>query len=151
MIDLQAPRLAVDHVPADARGWVEKSLVAPLNRFLQPLADAIRRVMLSQLNVQVLEYRGYPPTTSLPAEFPSSLTGSCLGILPLSARLLEANGGLAPGVGVGELTSPTWVELVKAGAGGATLRVTSQATTSDAATTLSAGSKYLLRWLAVGA
>lgn len=148
MIDLPAPRLTTEQVPLEARPWVEKSLMAPLNRFLVPVAAILKRVMLSQLNVQILEYRGYPPTVSLPADFPSTLTGGCIGVLPLLARTLEANGQL--GVSVGELTSPHWVEVVKPGQSGATLRVTSQQTDADAATTLSGTTRYLLRWIAVG-
>lgn len=141
MIDLQTPRFVVDHVPAEARTWVEKALTGPLNRFLQPLTDAIKRVMLAQVNVQVLEYRGYPPTVALPADFPSTLSGPCLGVLPLTCRELEGNGAL--GASVSALTSPAWSEVVKAGQGSGTLRLTSQET-------LNATARYFIRWLAVG-
>lgn len=148
MIDLSAPRLLVDQVPADARGWVEKTLAGPLNRFLQPLADSLKRVMLDQLNVQVLEHRGLPPTSAAPAEFPSTLTGSCIGLVPIYCRLLEANG--QPGEPVGELTSPVWAEVVKSGQRGGTLRVTSQLTTSDASQVVAAPGRYFFRWIAYG-
>jgi hypothetical protein len=141
MIDLPTPRFVVDQVPAEAREWVEKTLTGPLNRFLQPLADSLKRVMLGQLNVQVLEYRGLPPTAAAPAEFPSRLTGACVGLVPIFCRQLETNG--AAGAPVGALTTPVWSEVVKAGGSGATLRVTSQQT-------LTSTTRYLLRWLAYG-
>lgn len=141
MIDLPTPRLVLDHVPAEARQWVERALVAPLNRFLQPVADSLKRIMLAQVNVQVLEHKGLPPSTSSPVDFPSTLTGSCVGLWPIYCRELLANGGL--GAQVEALVSPLWYEVVKSGQSGATIRVTSQQP-------LSAAVRYVTRWLAIG-
>lgn len=143
MIDLPSPRLVVEQVPEAQRPWVEKALIQPLNRFLQPLAEVVKRVMLSQLNVQVLEYRGYAPTAANPADFTSALTGPCLGLVALSARRIESNGLL--GDEAGALTSPSWREVVTPGTRGSTLRVTSQQTDGGGLT-----AKYAFRWLALG-
>lgn len=139
---LPVSKLSSEQVPPDARKWVEEALIAPLNKVLPALAATLRRMLLSQVNVQLLEHRGLPPTATNPAEFASELSGQCQGLLLVYARVLDSGGTL--GAPVSALTSPEWVEVAETGRAGSRLRITSQPAG------LSSGTKYVLRWLAVG-
>lgn len=139
---LPVQKLSSERVPSDSRRWVEESLVGPLNKVLPAITAALKRLMLSQVNVQLLEYKGLPPTSTAPAEFVSELSGPCMGLTPIYARVLDAGGTV--GAPVSALTFPEWVEVAESERVGSKLRITSQPAG------LSSTTKYVLRWIAVG-
>jgi hypothetical protein len=141
-------RLTTERVPAEHRTWVEQAIATPVNRVLAPLAAFMRRVMLAQLNVQIIQYRGLPPSSTEPLERALTVAGPCLGVVALGAKLLDSAGaeGNPVGTGVegdGGLTVPAWREVISADRGGRLLRITAQAG-------LTPGLKYSVTWLAVG-
>jgi hypothetical protein len=139
---LPVTKLVSEQVPAEHRSWVEASLLGPLNRLLAPLQEALARIFVSQLNVQVLEHRGLPPSTTRPAEFVLSISGKVAGVsAPIYCRVLESSG--QEGAAVGALTSPVWTEVSATDRAGGKVRITSQET-------LTPTTKYVLRWLVLG-
>lgn len=134
-------KLVTEQVPAEHRGWLENSIVGPLNRLFAPLSEAFERVFVSQLNMQVLEHRGLPPSVAHPADFVSRLSGKCAGVAVIYCKVLDSGG--QDGASVGALTSPLWVELPATTRGGDKIRITSQQT-------LTSTTRYTIRWLAVG-
>lgn len=141
-VQLPVTKLVADRVPADQRRWVEESIIGPVNRVLPALAAILRRLMLAQVNVQLLEHKGLPPSTASPVEFGSELTGSCQGLIPVYARTLDAGGTL--GAPVGGLVLPVWTEVALTDRAGSRLRITAQTGLTD-------GTKYVVKWLALGA
>jgi hypothetical protein len=144
MLLLPVRRLVADLVPSEFRKWVEEALLAPLNRNLQAIETALGRVETARLNVQVLKYKGETPTSDLPAEFASTLSGPCLGVVVIYAATLDAGG--TPTTPVAALTSPDWSEVVARDRGAGTkIRIKAQGG-------LTGGSNgYAVRWLAIGA
>ncbi len=139
---LPVVKLVSEQVPAEFRPWVEAALLGPLNRLLSPLQEALSRIFVSQLNVQVLEHRGLPPSTTRPAEFVLSISGKVTGVsAPIYCRTLDGSG--QEGAAVGALTSPVWTEVSATDRAGGKVRITSQET-------LTSTTKYIIRWLAIG-
>lgn len=92
---LDQPRLNIEEVPEKEQPWVEKALVAPLNRFLGQLAVLVRRVRTSQLNVQVVTHKFTAPTTWTEDEALqtiSNVQGDVLGVMVLRIRQLDSSG-----------------------------------------------------------
>lgn len=140
---LPTTKLVTEQVPAEFRPWVEASILAPLNRLLGPLQEALARVYVSQLNVQVLEHRGLPPTTVSPADFQLTISGRAMGVsAPIYCRELTGSG--QEGVAVGELTTPVWTEISATDRSGGKVRITSQGGG------LVASTKYIIRWICWG-
>lgn len=139
---LPVEKFSVEGAPANVRAWLEATVTAPLNRLMAPLNSILRRIFLSQLNMQVLEWRGYPPTSTNPAEWVSSLSGRCLGVIgPIYVRGLRGSTEEFVAEGAG-LSTPAWTETN--GNDGDRLRVTGQAGG------LTSTQKYVIRWLAIG-
>lgn len=137
---LPVKRLALDHVPAQFRTWVEQALTGPLNRVLVTVEAALGRLLLAQLNVQFLDYKGLAPTTLAPAEFASTLAGPCRGVIPLWASTLDAGG--TPASALGSLSLPAWVEVAAKDRSAPKIRITQQSGLSS--------SRYAVRWMAIG-
>lgn len=137
------PRLTPDQVPAEHRTWAEAALIGPLNRALEPIGRALTRLLLSQMNMQVLETRLTVPAswTNNALEFSSTLSTPCIGIIPMAATLLDAGG--QPLTSLGGLGLPAWEEKAAVGRAGSVLRILSQ-------DTVATSSRYRLRWLALG-
>lgn len=150
MIDLPTPRLVVDHVPAEARGWVERALTAPLNRFLQPLADSLKKIFLSQLNVQVVELKIRIPSSSVDItevvdwasskfDTPLTITTATLGVVLMGAYSLDSAGhDSGP---MWNLPAPVWQEVTLSGVRNLRLRYQFG---------LTSGTMYRLVYLVVG-
>lgn len=138
---LPVRRLVLDLVPQAMRSWVDAAVFQPLNRNLEALEGALAKVGTDRLNVQWLEWRGLVPTSTAPVEFLSTLAGPCKAIFPAFASALDTGG--TPSVPAGGLSTPTWEEVAIAGRNGTKLRLTSQSG-------LAGGTRYVVRWLAIG-
>lgn len=138
---LPVRRLLAEQIPAEHRKWVELALLGPLNRVLTLLETTLTRLSTSQINVQVLEWKGPSISATSPAEFTSTLYGKCAGLWVGYAAILDAGGVAA--TALAGLPLPGWVEVATQDRGANKLRITTQGG-------LTGGSRYAVRWIAVG-
>jgi hypothetical protein len=139
-------RIVADNAPPEHRGWVQRALVEPINRLLEPIYAALDRGLSvrTNMNAQVLEATFIAPSdwAGAPQDFASTLRGRCLGVQVLRADHLDAS-GKPTGDNHGTMGAPDWEEILPASAKAPTIRIRNQ-------TGLTAGVRYRVVWQALG-
>lgn len=139
--------LTPDEVPTADRPWVERVLIQPLNRMLDPLRLLLDRGISVQTNMhaQVFALAFTAPSgsdwSSSRFETVSALRGSALGIIVIRCDLLDSAG--KPSTPVSDLGLPAFEERVATGRTERLFRLVYQPG-------LTAASRYRVTYLAWG-
>jgi hypothetical protein len=141
-------RLSPERIPEEHRAWTETSILSPLNRFIEPLMALLSRgfSLTGNANAQTIQLSFTCPASWSAAgsalQVLSTLAGSCVHLFPTHCEQIDGSGTVTGAVS--GLTLPAWSEVLSTDRASRAIRITNQPG-------LTAGTRYRVTWLAVGA